>query len=71
MIILDNPLINSDHFVVGTEPSGDIMNVTHKPLVVREEDVRAYELRTGFTGFGDYLEQSGEITILRSNHGNI
>ena len=70
MIILGNPLINYDHFVLGPEPVGDNMNVTRKPLIVREEDVRAYELRTGFTGFGDYLEQSGEITILRGNHGN-
>ncbi len=70
MIILENPLINSDHFVLSPEPEGDSMNVARKPLIVREADVRAYELRTGFTGFGDYLEQAGEITILRSNHGN-
>lgn len=69
MIILGNPLINSDHFVLGHKACCD-MTSNRKPLLVREDDVRAYELRTGFVGFGDYLEQSGEITILRGNNGN-
>ena len=70
MTCLGYPLINSDHFVLDITSIGDSMNGTQKPLVVREEDVRAYELRTGFTGFGEYLEQSGKITILRGNYGS-
>ena len=52
------------------EASGDIMNHTRKPLLVREDDVKAYELRTGFIGFGEFLEQSGENVFLRGNHEN-
>ena len=44
---------------------GDTMTSTQTPLVVREDDMRAYERRTGFAGFGEYLEQLGEIRILR------
>ena len=52
------------------EPDGDIMTHTEKPLIVREDDIAAYELRTGFAGFGEFLEQSGENVFLRGNHEN-
>ena len=62
--------MDGDHPVMSKEASGDIMNHTRKPLLVREDDVKAYELRTGFIGFGEFLEQSGEITILRGTNEN-
>ncbi len=69
MMFLPNPFIYADHVVLCNEVCCD-MTQNRKPLLVREDDVRAYELRTGFVGFGDFLEQSGEIVVLRGNHGN-
>lgn len=51
--------------IVWTKSSGDTITSEEKPLLVPEGIITAYERRTGFAGFGEFLEQIGEITILR------
>lgn len=59
------PFIVSVRCVIWSNSSGDTITSTRKPFVIREDEMTAYERRTGFHGFGEYLESLGEIHIVR------
>ena len=51
--------------MLGSHSSGETIISTGAKPVITEEEMQAYERRTGFYGFGEYLESIGEIRIIR------
>ena len=51
--------------MLGSLSSGETIISTGEKPVISEVEMQAYERRTDFHGFGEYLESLGEIRIIR------